>query len=389
MAYHHLGQRKNAEESLEKAGGIIDRGLDVLARGPAGTLPLSWWEDWLESYLLYREAKTLIDGSPPAEDPRWHMARVLAFAALGDEKRASASYAKEPTLSPNDLMVRIQALPDVSRADEYAQTLADLRTFSKEHPQQPLAARLALAQRELPWGTRQAQTGQFQAAAEAFAQAASGFEAVITGLAANADSATAGVPATAKDIAWYRHELGYVLTYEGEALRKLGRLPEAEAALTRGLEVHESLVNDAEAPADTKSRLVWTQTELAMVFQARGLPREAEQKYRETIALLEGQGKAAYSLGGCYEALAQLCETEGRTAEAIEAQRKAVATMGTTRERNARAAAPYPPGLGQRTPGGYAAPRQRKCGGCERLRQSGRWLRGVRAGTTGPRQPLL
>lgn len=61
-----------------------------------------------------------------------------------------------------------------------------------------------------------------------------------------------------------------------------------------------------------------------MVFQARGSFREAEQKYREANALLEGLGKADYDLSASYEALAQLCDVEGRTAEAMEAQRKAV-----------------------------------------------------------------
>jgi tetratricopeptide (TPR) repeat protein len=119
--------------------------------------------------------------------------------------------------------------------------------------------------------------------------------------------------------------MGFVVTFGGAALRKLGRLSEAETALARGLEIHESLANDAEAPMDTKSRLVWNQIELGMVFQTRGLPREAEQKYREAIALLEEQGKADYWLGGSYDAVAQFCESQGRTAEAIAAQRKAVA----------------------------------------------------------------
>src|SRR5262249_59807234 len=65
----------------------------VLARGPVGTLPMQYC-DWLECCLLYREAKTLIDGAPPADDPRWHVARALAFLALADQKKATESYAK-------------------------------------------------------------------------------------------------------------------------------------------------------------------------------------------------------------------------------------------------------------------------------------------------------
>jgi eukaryotic-like serine/threonine-protein kinase len=284
------------------------------------------WLNAQQGYRIYSQLVELI----PKDDPEWlaqaafHLANC-ADLRLRDPVTAAALTQKAIALAPDDLMIRIRTLPPISRTDAYAQALADLRAFLKEHPQQPLAARLALAQRELQWGSPLAHAGQFRAAAQAFAEAAAGFEAVIAGLAEHAESATAGVPATAKDIAWYRHELGYVLTFAGEALRLLGRLPEAEAALNRGLQVHESLVHDADAPADAKSRLAWTQVELSMVLQARGSLREAEQKYREAAALMEGPGKADYDLNASWEALAQLCEVEGRTAEAIEAQRKAVA----------------------------------------------------------------
>jgi tetratricopeptide (TPR) repeat protein len=101
MAYHRLGQSKKAKEALGEAGRVIDRGLDVLLRGPAGTLPMRWY-NWLECWLLYREAKTLIDGSPPADDPRWHVARANAFIALGDQKKANESYAKAAKLAPHN-----------------------------------------------------------------------------------------------------------------------------------------------------------------------------------------------------------------------------------------------------------------------------------------------
>jgi tetratricopeptide (TPR) repeat protein len=245
---------------------------------------------------------------------------------IGRAEEARAAFAKAFALAPDDLMIRIQALPPVSRADAYAQALADLRAFWIEHPRQPSAAVLALAQVQQRWGDQQAHAGHWSVAAEALVAAAASYENLLAQIVEHAESTTnVGVPATAKDIAWYRHELGYVLTYAGEALRKLGRLPEANTALARGLEIHESLANDAEAPMDTKSRLVWNQIELGMVFQTRGLPREAEQKYREAIVLLEGPRKADYYLSAGYEALAQLCELEGRSTEAIEAQRKAVA----------------------------------------------------------------
>jgi len=325
MARHQLGNPEEAAAALMKARSAWDERVAAMLAGGLGHWPDGPWYDAVYAEWLYKEAHTLVQGSPPPEHPRCLVLRGRALEAVGREAEARTALHEAFALAPDDLMIRIQALPPISRADAYAQALADLRVFLKEHPQQPLAARLALAQRDLQWGGPQASAGQFQAAAEAFAEAATGFEAVIAGLATNANSATAGVPATTKDIAWYRHELGYVLTYGGDALRSLGRLSEAEAVLSRGLEVHKSLAGDESAPADAKSRLAWNQVELGMVCQARGSFREAEQNYRAAIILLEGLGKADYWLAGGYDALAQLCELEGRTAEAIEAQQKAVA----------------------------------------------------------------
>ncbi|MGH7138360.1 MAG: hypothetical protein ACREHD_21630, partial [Pirellulales bacterium] len=258
---------------------------------------------------LYKEAHTLMHGSPPPDDPRWLVLRGRGLQAVGRAEAARAAFAQAFALAPDDLMIRIQALPPIGRADVHAQALADLRAFWKEHPQQPPAAVLALAKVQQHWGTQQAHARRFSSAAEALVDAAGSYDNLLAQIAGHAESTTnLGVPATAKDIVWYRHELGYVLTYAGEALRWLGRLPEAETALTRGQQIHESLANDAEAPADTKSRLAWTQGELGMVYQSRGLPREAEQKYREVIALFEREGKADYWLGAGYEALAQHCE---------------------------------------------------------------------------------
>jgi tetratricopeptide (TPR) repeat protein len=107
MAHHHLGQGKKAKAALEKAGRVIDQGSDVLARGPAGTLPMLWWEDWLECCLLYREAKTLIDGSPPADDPRWLVGRAHAFAALGDRAKAEEACSRAVKMAEQNSTIRL------------------------------------------------------------------------------------------------------------------------------------------------------------------------------------------------------------------------------------------------------------------------------------------
>ena len=68
---------------------------------------ICWWE-WLECQLYYREAKVLIDGSPPPDDPRLHVLRARAFAGLGWAKKAVPEYDAALKLSPQDPQIRLE-----------------------------------------------------------------------------------------------------------------------------------------------------------------------------------------------------------------------------------------------------------------------------------------
>lgn len=128
------------------------------------------------------------------------------------------------------------------------------------------------------------------------------------------------MPATAQDVAWYRHELGYARIWQGDFLRLLGRFDEAETALRNGLEAHKLLVADQPQVQDNLSRLSWNHKALADLHKSRGARSAAEQAYRDAIAVLEGAGVNDYQ-GASYDALAELYREEGRIAEAIEAAR--------------------------------------------------------------------
>jgi serine/threonine protein kinase/tetratricopeptide (TPR) repeat protein len=125
MAYHKLGQREKAKEALEKAGAVMDDGLEALVRGPVGNPPMLWG-DWMEICLLYREAKTLIDGAPPADDSRVHVARAAAFTALGDHKKATGACAKAVELSPRDAGLWYALGTTHYRAGEHAKAIEAL-----------------------------------------------------------------------------------------------------------------------------------------------------------------------------------------------------------------------------------------------------------------------
>jgi tetratricopeptide (TPR) repeat protein len=84
MAYHHLGRVDEARGALAAAEKAIDGLTEVMARGPVGTMPIPWF-DWLECRYLYREAKLLLTGSPPPDDPRLRLIQERALSALSSK----------------------------------------------------------------------------------------------------------------------------------------------------------------------------------------------------------------------------------------------------------------------------------------------------------------
>lgn len=65
-----------------------------------------WW-DWMSCWLLYREAKTVIDGSPPPDDPKLYVVRARALAALGDNEGAGAACDKALELASGNSDIRL------------------------------------------------------------------------------------------------------------------------------------------------------------------------------------------------------------------------------------------------------------------------------------------
>jgi Flp pilus assembly protein TadD len=119
MAHHRLGQTAEAREALKAAARVFDHWTEEMYRKPgdkhwlqhlgaAAYWPVPWW-DWLEARLYYREAKLLIDGSPPPDDPRVHVLRGRAFAAVRGHARADKEYTAALKRLPNDPQVRLEA----------------------------------------------------------------------------------------------------------------------------------------------------------------------------------------------------------------------------------------------------------------------------------------
>jgi tetratricopeptide (TPR) repeat protein len=85
MAYHRSGQADEAKEALASAEQAIDQWIKDMLAAPVGRMPLMWF-DWIECQLLYREAKILLTGFTPADDPRLRSIEERACAALQDDE---------------------------------------------------------------------------------------------------------------------------------------------------------------------------------------------------------------------------------------------------------------------------------------------------------------
>ncbi len=119
MAHHRLGQTAEARQALDAAAEAIARWTRERCQNPGdkcwvhhlgatASWPIAWW-DWLECRVYYREARVLIDGSPPRDDPRLHVLRARAFAGLRWADKAVAEYDAALKLSPQDAQTRLEA----------------------------------------------------------------------------------------------------------------------------------------------------------------------------------------------------------------------------------------------------------------------------------------
>jgi serine/threonine protein kinase/Flp pilus assembly protein TadD len=150
MAHHRLGQQAEARVALQAAARVFDHWTEgrfkgqadkhwVHHRGATASWPVPWW-DWLEGRLYYREAKLLIDGSPPPDDPRVHVLRGRALAALRRHAQADTEYTLALQQLPQDPQIRLEAHRNRGygciQRDQWKQAAAELDQASILEPQE-------------------------------------------------------------------------------------------------------------------------------------------------------------------------------------------------------------------------------------------------------------
>src|SRR5262249_9054937 len=81
MAYHRLGKSDEARRELAEADRAFTQWTWGISEAPLGLLT-SYWPDWLEAWLLHREATVLLTGSPPPNAPGLEVLRQRALDAL-------------------------------------------------------------------------------------------------------------------------------------------------------------------------------------------------------------------------------------------------------------------------------------------------------------------
>src|SRR5262249_38809730 len=133
MAHHRLGHAAEARRWLAKADDWYKRIVDDALTAT----PLSFDHEWVWFPIRWREAKAVIEGTPPPPDPelrllrakgcshlrRWQraetefqaainlkpddprpwIARGRYFAERGDQPKAEADFAKAASLTPDEL----------------------------------------------------------------------------------------------------------------------------------------------------------------------------------------------------------------------------------------------------------------------------------------------
>jgi tetratricopeptide (TPR) repeat protein len=144
MANHRLHRADEARKALMEAARGVGQWQQSLLAFPVDPIAGKWW-DVLEGLVLYREAKIMIDGSAPPDDPRPMIVRARAFAALGDRDKAEEACSYAAALGADSLDIRLASAVIRTCLGNWTKALHDYEKCLE------LAPKSAVTHNDLAW----------------------------------------------------------------------------------------------------------------------------------------------------------------------------------------------------------------------------------------------
>ncbi len=133
MVHHRVGQPELARNALKAASESLGRRWQVRSENPGAGLTAQWWYE-AEADLYYREAKSLIQGMEPADDPRRLCYRGDSLAALGRNQEALASYTRSIEIAPKFETARYRRAALNARLGNWKHALRDYEQIRSQQP---------------------------------------------------------------------------------------------------------------------------------------------------------------------------------------------------------------------------------------------------------------
>jgi tetratricopeptide (TPR) repeat protein len=329
IALARQSKQADAQEALARGEQARDEWIKMMEAGLVGTMPVSW-ADWLEGELHYREAKTLISGSPPSEDPRLTSLRerglatitygdVFSFMDVGRQHVQRGEWDE----AAHSFVTVLDKLPAGFRASSQ-----EMR-FCIEMVQMPQVferlVKLRPVSRHL-WFAR----GRSYASSREWAKAATDYEKSLELLKPALSTSQAELGPW---LGWgvTQHEMGALLLLVGdetayqELASSIVTVPVREeepivlSCLSRTCTMTPSALTDFEAPLMWARRAVEKQPRVAWHLYALGIAEHRADQHEEAIQSLQRSlsvNKDWVGRGQNYATLALACHSLGRDSEA-------------------------------------------------------------------------
>jgi len=321
---HHLGKHDEAQQALAQAEETIDGWINVMADGSPGTLPVDWYK-WLGAFVVYREAKLLLTGSPLQEDSRLVMIRERALAAItyGDAftfmeegrqhvkrqlwDQAAASFEKVLDQLPQGFRAASQEMRFCLEMVEQPEV------FSRLVEQRPRDRRL--------WYAR----GRSYATRRDWAKAVSDFEQALLLNQGDLQIELGALQLLAGDQAGYRDLCAAIVKDPLESSN-----PMTAAGMTRACVLTPDAVSDWSFPLQLASNAVHQKPRVAWYLYALGIAQHRAGQQEKAIQTLNKSlevHSAWIGRGQNYAVLAMACSELGRADESRNWLSKAQASL--------------------------------------------------------------